>query len=147
MRRWEFGQEVTWDSSNKRNSLYLAMGLSTWLFKSLENACWFGGSRIRLMVECKDDNCIFCLHCLHVFFSVYSIRKDAEKPELGCWCPQREKGVAISPQGSCPIALWYWLCTSSGSGLSDPAWSVCVCLLFPRTVAHWLLNPYSPLPP
>lgn len=44
------------------------------------------------------------LYCLVVFFSVYSIKKADEKPDLGCLYPQRE-GVAISLRGSCPIAL------------------------------------------
>lgn len=49
------------------------------------------------MVECKDDNSAFCplLSVLSgCVFPVHSIRKDAEKPELGCWYPQREKGLS-----------------------------------------------------
>lgn len=30
------------------------------VFKSLANTCWLGGSRISMMLECKDDNHDFC---------------------------------------------------------------------------------------
>lgn len=70
-----------------------------------------------------------CLYCLDVVFPVYSIRKDAEKPELGCWYPQTERELAS--HSKCLVLQHFDTGCALLQGLGFLILSeVCVCVSF-----------------